>query len=434
MKERYKLPRGMKDIGPKEMGLRLWISDRILEVLNRYGFRLVEPSPIEGLETLEAKCGPSVRKEIYWFEDKAGRKLGLRFDLTVGLARMVASRRDIPLPAKLAALSNMWRYDEPQHGRYRCFYQWDAEVFGSPLPNADAEVIALSMDILDALKLENYEVRVSSRRLAEGFLNSLQIEKLESVEATLRVIDKFRKVSREKLAEEFYGLGLTRDTVEEIFGFMAIQDSPEKALKRLRELGVENEKFQRGISEVESALDVLKAMGKGERIILDASIVRGLGYYDGIVFEIYDRADLGLGALVGGGRFDRLCKLYGRDLPATGAAGGIERTILALEKSGVAGRFDQKPKVFVASAGEQAKIKVLEIVARLRGLGVSVEYDLKGRSLKGQLEYADSNGIPYVLIVGRKEIERGVVRLKDMEKRVEKELGFDECLKLLSRG
>ena len=434
MKEKHKLPRGMRDIGPEEMGLRLWISNRILDVLNRYGFRLVEPSPIEGLETLEAKCGPSVRKEIYWFEDKAGRKLGLRFDLTVGLARMVAGRRDIPLPAKLAALSNMWRYDEPQHGRYRCFYQWDAEIFGSPLPDADAEVIALSMDLLDGLNLKSYEVRVSSRRLAEGFLNAVQIEQLEKVEATLRIIDKFRKVSREKLVEEFYGVGLSRGTVEKIFDFIAIQDSPEKALKRLRGLDVGNEKFQKGVSEVELALDALKAMGKGERVILDASIVRGLGYYDGIVFEVYDRADVGLGALVGGGRFDGLCKLYGRDLPATGAAGGIERTILALERSGVVERFDQKPKVFVASAGEEAKIKVLELVARLRGLGVSVEYDLKGRSLKGQLEYADSSGIPYVLIVGRREMERGVVRLKDMEKRVEKELSFDECLKLLSWG
>jgi len=434
LKEKHKLPRGMRDIGPEEMGLRLWISNRILDVLNRYGFRLVEPSPIEGLETLEAKCGPSVRKEIYWFEDKAGRKLGLRFDLTVGLARMVASRRDIPLPAKLAALSNMWRYDEPQHGRYRCFYQWDAEIFGSPLPDADAEVIALSMDLLDGLNLKSYEVRVSSRRLAEGFLNAVQIEQLEKVEATLRIIDKFRKVSREKLVEEFYGVGLSRGTVEKIFDFIAIQDSPEKALKRLRGLDVGNEKFQKGVSEVELALDALKAMGKMEGVILDASIVRGLGYYDGIVFEVYDRADVGLGALVGGGRFDGLCKLYGRDLPATGAAGGIERTILALERSGVVDRFNQKPKVFVASAGEEAKIKVLELVARLRGLGVSVEYDLKGRSLKGQLEYADSSGIPYVLIVGRREMERGVVRLKDMEKRVEKELSFDECLKLLSWG
>jgi histidyl-tRNA synthetase len=172
-------------------------------------------------------------------------------------------------------------------------------------------------------------------------------------------------------------------------------------------------------------------MGKGERIILDMSIVRGLGYYDGIVFEVYDRADVGLGALVGGGRFDGLCRLYGRDLPATGAAGGIERTILALEKGGSIGRFDQKPKVFVASAGGEFRVKVLEFIAKLRSLGVAAEYDLKGRSLKRQLEYADSNGIPYVLIVGRREMERGVVKLRDMEKRVERELSFEDFLRFL---
>lgn len=431
MAERRTLPRGMRDIEPEEMGLRLWISNRIFEVLNKYGFKLVEPSPIESLETLEAKCGPSIRDEIYWFKDKAGRRLGLRFDLTVGLARMIASRRDIPLPAKLAALSSMWRYDEPQHGRYRCFYQWDAEVFGSPLPDADAEIIALSMDILDALKLENYEVRISSRRLAEGFLNSMGVKELEDIEASLRIIDKFRKTSKEKLAEEFHGLGLSRDDLKKIFDFIAVQARPEKALERLRGLNIGSEKFQRGVSEVEAAVDALKAMGKGDRIILDMSIVRGLGYYDGTVFEIYDKADVGLGALVGGGRFDGLCRLYGRDLPATGAAGGIERTILALEKSGSIGRFDQKPKVFVASAGGEFRVKVLEFITKLRGLGVAAEYDLKGRNLKGQLEYADSNEIPYVLIVGRREMERGVVKLKDMEKRVERELSFEELLRFL---
>ena len=427
------LPRGMKDIGPEEMGLRLWISNRILQVLNVYGFRLVEPSPIENLETLEAKCGPSVRDEIYWFEDKAGRKLGLRFDLTVGLARMVATRRDLALPAKLAAISNMWRYDEPQHGRYRCFYQWDAEIFGSPLPEADGEIIALSMDILDSLGLGGYEVRVSSRRLAEGFLNALGVEEPSKVEAALRIIDKFRKASREELARDLANLGFTSQQVEEVFNFIAIQAPPEEALKRLEAFDVKGEKFQRGLSEVEATVEALKALGKDGRILLDMSIVRGLGYYDGVVFEIYDKEDVGLGALVGGGRFDGLCRLYGRDLPATGAAGGIERTILALEKKAKPSEdFSQKPKVFVASVGVEVRGKAAELAARLRRLGVSVEYDLRGRSLKGQLEYADSTGIPYILIVGGRELERGTVRLRDMERRVEREIAVEEAFRLLS--
>ena len=429
MKSR-RLPRGMKDIWPEEMGLRLWISERILDVFRRYGFRLVEPSPIESLEVLEAKSGPSIREEIYWFKDKAGRSLGLRFDLTVGLARMVAGRPDLAMPVKLAALSNMWRYDEPQYGRYRCFYQWDAEIFGSPEPEADAEIIALSMDVLEALGIREFEVRVSSRRLAEGFLRGLGIGGAEAVEATLRVIDKYRKLSARELEAEFEGLGLNRKQIKSIFDFIKIQAPTEEALAELRKLGIEGEGFARGLKEVEQALKALEAMGKDGRVLVDMSIVRGLGYYDGLVFEVYDRLDPGLGALVGGGRYDGLCKLYGRDLPATGAAGGIERTILALEKRGVKVGVEQKPRVFVASIGEACR-EALRVVATLRAEGIPVDYDLKGRGLRGQLEYADSLGVPYVLVIGPREAASGRLRLRDMEKREEKEVTLEEVLRLL---
>lgn len=425
------LPRGMRDVEPDEMAVRTWLYERFNEVFRRYGFKLVEPSPIEALETLEAKSGPSIRKEIYWFKDKGGRLLGLRFDLTVGLARMVAGRFDLPQPVKLAAISNMWRYDEPQHGRYRCFYQWDAEIFGSPLPDADAEIIALSMDMLEAVRLKNFEVRISSRRLAEGFLNTLGVTGEERVEAVLRIIDKYRKQSLSQLRSEFAELGLKDETISEIFNFIGIQLQPEKALERLGELKVESEKFSRGLEEISKIVDCLKALGKDSRLIVDMSIVRGLGYYDGPVFEIYDRGDVGLGALVGGGRYDGLCKLYGRDMPATGAAGGIERTLLALEKAGVKPEIREAALAFVAAVKGEVRSRVLEIVAWLRGEGIPVDYDLKGRNLKSQLEYADSLRIPYVLIVGPREAASGTVRLREMETRVERELSLKEAAAFL---
>jgi histidyl-tRNA synthetase len=207
--KQYTLPRGMKDIEPEEMAKRLWLSDRIREVLWSYGFQLLEPSPVENLETLEAKSGSGVREEIYWFKDKANRDLGLRFDLTVGMTRMVANRFDLPEPIKIASIGGVWRYDEPQFARYRYHTQWDAEIYGVAEPSADAEIIALASDILDKVGLKEHEVRVSNRKLAEGFLRSIDILRQEDLERILRIIDSIAKKGREKVEGELSRAGLS---------------------------------------------------------------------------------------------------------------------------------------------------------------------------------------------------------------------------------
>ncbi len=428
----FAVPRGMRDIEAAEMAKRLWISERILDTLRRYGFRLVEPSPIENLETLEAKCGPSIRDEIYWFEDKAGRKQGLRFDLTVGLARMVASHPDWQLPLKLYAFSNMWRYDEPQYGRYRCFYQWDAEIFGSPLAEADAEVIALSIDILETLGLREVEARISNRRLAEGVLTNLGVDTAERREQALRIIDKFRKQSRAEMESEFERIGLSQRQIEAVLKFASIRGGLEEVTEELQ-VTTANPQIEGGLSKLLTINDSLEALGKAKRFILDMSIVRGIGYYDGVVFEVFDRKCEEVGALVGGGRFDGLCRSYGRDTPATGAAGGIERLILTLEKTGLMPNISQAPQAFVVAPTGSGRATVLRVVQQLRAEGISTDYDLKDRSLTRQLEYVDGAKIPFALIVGMKEEERGVVRIRDMRERLESEVKLTEVSRYLLR-
>ena len=307
-------PRGMRDIDVEEMKIRRWVIGKILNVLERYNFELVEPSPIENLETLEAKCGPSIRDEIYWFEDKAGRKLGLRFDLTVGLARMVATRQDLILPLKLCAISNMWRYDEPQYGRYRCFYQWDAEIFGSKIPEADAEIIALSVDVLKEVGLEDFEVKISSRKLTEGFLNSIGIFESEKIEQVLRIIDKYEKISEEEFLNELSKIGLKGENLSKILSFVSIRGEPNKVLSEVADFLGKNRKALDGLEELKGVIDSLKAFGKDSKCVLDMGVVRGIGYYDGIVFEVYDKVGVEVGAIVAGGRYDNLCKIYGLSL------------------------------------------------------------------------------------------------------------------------
>lgn len=180
------------------------------------------------------------------------------------------------------------------------------------------------------------------------------------------------------------------------------------------------------MEELRRVVDSLKLLGKTAPCLLDMSVIRGIGYYDGVVFEIYDRMEAALGAVVGGGRYDGLCRVYGRDLPATGTAGGIERLLIALEKAGSIPSSTQAPQVFVAAATSEVRGKALELAGWLRAQGISVDYDLKNRPLKGQLEYADASGIPFALVVGPRELEKGLVRLRDLRKRMEAEVKIEE--------
>jgi histidyl-tRNA synthetase len=428
----FTTPRGMRDIDQVEMAYRSWMYQKIQGTLRLYGFQMVEPTAVENLATLEAKAGPDIRKEIYWFEDKAGRRLGLRFDLTVGITRMVANRLELPEPIKLCAISEMWRYDEPQFGRYRNFSQWDAEIYGASGQEADAEVICLGMDILESLGLSDYEVRISNRKLTEGFLKARGLRSKEKIEAAIRVIDKLGKLSSEQVMVELRAVGLQEDLVQQIMEFANLKGRPDKVLSespsRLEDEG------RKGLEELSKLADILETFDKIERCIYDFRIVRGIGYYDGIVFEAYDRVGEDIGAIFAGGRYDGLCRIYGkRDMPATGVAGGVERIMISMERANLLPKISQAPTVFVVAVNDAARRGCWNITRQLRRMGVPADFDLKGRTLDKQLEYADSIGIPYTIIIGQRELERGVVKLRDMAQRVEKELTLQEAVKHIER-
>ena len=411
----FTLPRGMRDTEPEEMVRRLWLYDKIREVVSRYGFRMVEPTTIENLKTLEAKSGTGIRDEIYWFKDKAGRSLGLRFDLTVGLARMIANRTDLPAPIKFATIGGNWRYDEPQFARYRYFTQWDIEIFGSESPLADAEVICVGSDILVNAGLKDFLVRISNRKLAESYLKQLGIRPGEKLEQCLRIIDKMRKESRERLNKDFTALKIKEGTVEEIFSYISINGSPKAVLDKLASFSFTGPEAKTGVEELEMLSDALAAYGRLDRCIYDMSIVRGIGYYDGIVFEAFDKEGEDVGSIFGGGRYDKLCKIYGkRDIPATGVAGGIERLMISLERANLYPKTQLGAKVFVATVREESRLEAVRVAESLRANGIAAEFDLMGRSLSKQLDYANAAKIPYLIVLGPQEIQSKVVKVKEM--------------------
>jgi histidyl-tRNA synthetase len=433
----FTLPRGMKDIEPDEMIRRIWLSDKICDVLWSYGFQMLEPSPVENLETLEAKSGPGVREEIYWFKDKADRDLGLRFDLTVGMTRMVANRFDLPEPIKIASIGGVWRYDEPQFARYRYHTQWDAEIYGVAEPSADAEIIALGSDILDKVGLREHEVRVSNRKLAEGFLQSIDVRGQEELERILRIIDSIAKKGREKVEGELSRAGLSESKVKRVIGFADIAGKPDEALSELEKKLPKNELISKGQQELRGTIDNIDSLGKTSKVQVDLGIVRGISYYDGTVFEAYDQAGEDVGAVFGGGRFDKLCRIYGkRDMPATGVAGGFERLMLSLERKGLFPDTDQNVQVFVVMAGEEVRKETIEVLQMLRAAGIRADRDLKERPLRKQMEYASSIKARLVVIVGPREIKEDRVRLRDMKSGEERDLDKNritiEVAKILS--
>jgi len=416
----FSLPRGMKDIEAEEMDRRLWLYDKIREVARKYGFQMVEPTTIENLKTLEAKSGPTIRNEVYWFKDKAGRSLGLRFDLTVGLARMVASRSDLPEPIKFACIGGNWRYDEPQFGRYRYFTQWDVEIFGSTSPLADAEAICVGADILTNVGLKDFIIRISNRKLAESYLRELGIRSIRRLEACLRIMDKTRKETQHQLESEFKSARISETVTEKILSFISLNGTPDLVLQQLEGLNLKEPDAKTGLEQLTILADALKASGRLAYCEYDMSIVRGIGYYDGIVFEAYDKAGEDVGSIFGGGRYDKLCGIYGkRDIPATGVAGGIERLMISLERGDLFPKARQGAKIFVATVRDEAIPSAIQIVRNLRDNGISAEMDLKGRPLGKQLQYADSVRIPYLVVIGPQELQSQVVKVKDMSARTE---------------
>ncbi len=419
---KFTLPKGMRDVEPDEMSRREYAFEIIKGVLVRYGFRLVEPSALENLETLTAKSGPDIENELYAFEDKSKRKIGLRFDLTVGMARMVAAG-EWAKPIRLACISNMWRYDNPQYARYRSFYQWDAEIYGSAEPAADAEIISMIADILGRFDLD-FEIRISNRKLIEGVLMGLGVRK-ERLADVLRIIDKISKTGEGETIAELAKCGIDSDTAGEMLVLFKSVTSIEKIKPPL----LKNNMALEGLAELETLFTLLKAYKIYERCRLDLSVVRGIDYYTGIVYEAWVNGEEDIGAIAGGGRYDDLLGIYGKPMPATGIAGGIERLLLSLEKCKLLPQLP-KQKFFLAYATPDVFFQALEIMRRARESGLSVIMDINKRNLSKQFEYAGKLGAEYVLVVGKKELDSGKLRLRDMKTGGEKDVTLEELGRL----
>jgi len=386
---KIELPRGMRDIEFEESKYIELMRQKFIDAAQRFNFNFMEPSPLELLSTLEAKSGPSISNETYSFTDKGGRMIGLRFDLTVGLSRFVSQRRELKMPTKLASFGGVWRYDEPQFGRYRYFHQWDVEIFGSFSNEADSEIIEFVYKFLENLGLE-VVVEINHRQIIEKFVREkLGITAISTIGEMLRAVDKLSKRKPQQIYEEYEGK-LNLSKLRQLIEFSNFRGKPEDC----PEINI-LETFEGWKSTLE-IFDSLKSRGV-KNVQLNLGVVRGLDYYSGLVFEVFDPSTA-IGALVGGGRYDKLTEIFGRkDIGTTGAAGGVERILSAMRNHNLM-KLKNRPLIYVAYSSENVKNYAIRIVSDLRTSGYTTDYDIQGRRIDKQINEAISRRASAIIV------------------------------------
>jgi len=394
----------MKDFEKTETANIEHIRSHFKKLSNLFGFSFMDPSPIELLSTLETKSGPAIRDEIYYFQDKGNREVALRFDFTIGLTRYAASQKSMKLPAKISSFGGVFRYDEPQKGRYRYFHQWDLEIYGKPTLESEAEVLELTSRLFDSLLLKNITIDINHRSLVESYINKIFDSKEPQLIADiLRAVDKIIKKSKDEILSEFKDR-YDSEKLEKILEFSQIKGTIPEVEKLFDTTQLES------WDELKLLFDSLENRGVSN-IRINFGIVRGLDYYSGIVFEVFDKNST-LGALAGGGRYDTLPQAFGReDIGATGVAGGVERIILTMQEQNIISENIQK-RVAVLYINDEMQKVAYSIASLLRLANIPTDIDLAGRNIKKQMNQATNSRL--AIIVGPQELEQGNVVLRDM--------------------
>jgi histidyl-tRNA synthetase len=392
--------KGARDFYPDEMAMRGWLYDRIRSISESFGYQEYEGPYLERLELYAAKSGEElVKEQSFVFEDRGGDMIALRPELTPSLARMVATRSgSLQRPIRWWSFGPFWRYERPQKGRSREFLQWNIDILGVDTPQADAELAAVAAGFFRSLGLPPTAVRilVNSRTLAEIQLESIGIP-AEMRQKTFRAIDRLDKMDQRKWEAYASDIGLSNDQI------LALQDvlTDTKAWKQSKQLV--------------SFFEAIEQLGVSEYIEYEPSIIRGLDYYTGIVFEARD-ADRRHRAILGGGRYDDLVSVVGGDpVPGVGFAMGDVVIGLVLEDAGVAPQLRPNPaQILLVAYDEASLLQTLNMSSELRASGYRAEWYPQPDRIKTQLKYADRQGIPVVVILGPDEISNNQVTIKEM--------------------
>jgi histidyl-tRNA synthetase len=411
---------GFRDFYPEDLAKRTHIFRLWRQTASAFGFAEYDTPVLEPLELYRAKSGDEIEGQLFSFTDKGKREVALRPEMTPSVCRLVGERAgSLKRPIKWFSIGEFYRYERMQKGRGRCFSQLNADIFGEAGPEAEIELIALLVQSMRAFGLTDRDfcVRLSDRNLWFHYLGSLGLDE-PRIRAILGAVDKFERSGHDAFAgyEESFG-PIAGELKERILAFLAIRSFGELEAR----LGSAAGALSARLADWRKLLGGLEAMGLGAYVQVDLGVVRGLAYYTGFVFEAFDRKGE-LRAIAGGGRYDDLVgRLGGSELPAVGFAVGDMTFSLLLQERGLSPSVSSAPDIYCAIGGEEERRAAFADIHKLRSGGYRVEYPLRDFAFGKQLKAAVDSGARIALIYGSDELARGVVKMRDLGDKTERE-------------
>ncbi len=431
-----RVPRGMRDILPEQMIRRQYVIDVIRGVFEEFGFEPLQTPALELSEVLTGKYGPDAEKLIYQAGHVGGKEdISLRYDLSVPLCRLVAMYPQLPKPFKRYQIDPVWRAERPQKGRYRQFFQCDADTVGSESMLADAENVTLVYQVLTRLGFEQFEININDRKLITGIGQFAGVP-TEQLGGLYRSIDKLDKIGLAGVRSELAENQIPEPVIEKLLALLEVEGDAATVLNSLSEQLGDSEAAREGISELEALIGYLTTLDVPDEFYkVNVSMVRGLEYYTGPIYETVVEEPK-IGSITGGGRYDKLIGNFSKQgYPATGTSFGIERIIDVMEE------FDMFPsavgktvtQVLVTVFDADLAPESLKVASLLRQNGIRAEVYSRPARMSAQIKYADTKGIPYAVILGSDEVEAGTVAVRDLSNREQHIVPRDEVAERIQK-
>lgn len=390
--------------------------DAAKQVYRSFGFSPIDTPALEYIEILTGKGSDETDRQLYQFTDQGGRQVGMRFDLTVPLARFAAQHiNELGTPFKRYHVATVWRGEKAQRGRYREFMQCDFDTIGTRSVVADIETALVIHELFVTLGFSEFTIHINNRQVLNGLLEKLELRDRST--EILRALDKLAKIGPERVAQEMQKeAGATAEQVQDVLRLAALEGDSDQILADLDKLVEGSEVGAQGVANLRDVLAGTRAAGvPDQRIKLDVAIARGLDYYTGIVFETFLDQLPGIGSVCSGGRYDNLAGLFTkRELPGIGASLGLDRLLAAMEELEMIKKVRTPAQVFIPYFAKDSLHDYLRLAANLRAAGLSVEVYPDPKRLGQQLKYADQRGFIIALIAGDEELARGVCQVKDL--------------------
>jgi histidyl-tRNA synthetase len=419
--------KGFRDYLPEAMIPRERLVDTARRVYRSYGFSPIDTPALEYFDILAGKGGEETDKQLYQFQDHGGRHVGLRFDLTVPLARFVAQHcHELSFPFKRYQVAAVWRGENTQRGRYREFMQCDFDTIGTRSAESDVEAVLVIYDLMRSIGFEQFTIRLNHRMVLNGVLQQFGLA--EQAAAVLRVWDKLEKIGLSAAVDEVTAAtGIDKQQAGQIFDLVAWTGDNQERLRNIETVLASSAVGMEGVSRLREVTEGVKAAGVPESAVqLDLSIARGLDYYTGLVFETYLTALPAIGSVCSGGRYDNLASLFtAQELPGIGGSLGLDRLLAAMEELGMIEKVATPAPVFIPFFDRDHFHDYLRLAARIRAETIrdepiGVEVYPEPKKLGQQLKYADRRGFRVALIAGRTEFEAGVYQVKDLRREVQR--------------